>query len=140
MKKLLESFNGIRVIGLVIVLVLWSFNVFAQEGETPKKISVSPFSGQFMVSTNFKAGCINMIGAGIRYTKNDWVIGVSLYPSLIFKKYELSDPTDTPKPFVRPGFAVGPLIQYKKVIIGFPSFYQDDAWHFTGGIGVKLGK
>ena len=120
------------------IIFLQSLNSFSQVDEKPQKISISPFSGQFLISTNLNAVYLNFVGAGIRYTKNNMSVAISLFPSLSFKE---DKPTDEPKkPFVRPGFACGPLIQYKKLMLGFPTFYQDDRWHFTVGFGVRIGK
>jgi hypothetical protein len=128
----------------LLIFLFFSVNAFSQNPEDPStnqqpKVKVSPFTAQFLVSTDFEAVCLNLVGAGIRYTKNNSSVSITIFPTLTFREPE-TVLGGKQKPFVRPGFAVGPLFQYKRLMIGFPIFYQDDAWHFTGGAGLKIGK
>src|SRR5436190_23287344 len=122
-----------------VLLLLLSLTVAAQEKKDDQKIKVSPFTAQFLVSTDLKAVYVNIAGTGIRYTKNKTIISITIFPSLSFRE-DKPLPGESKKPFVRPGFALGPLFQYKRAMIGFPAFYQDDAWHLTVGLGMKIGR
>lgn len=123
-----------------VLFFLFCFSGIAQQKNEEAPITVSAFTAQFLLSTDLKAAYFNMVGAGIKYSKNDKSISITIFPSLSFREDKYPEPGEDKKPFVRPGFAVGPLIQYKRMMIGFPAFYQDDAWHFTVGAGVKLGR
>jgi hypothetical protein len=103
-------------------------------------VTVNSFTAQFLVSTDLKAMYLNIVGAGIRYSRRNASISVTIFPSLSFRDDKNPEPGEDKKPFVRPGFALGPLFQYKRFMLGLPTFYQDDAWHFTVGCGLKLGK
>ena len=130
-----------KTIFCVAVLVTAFLQAIAQEKKTEPKISISPITAQFMISTNFDAVCLNMVGTGIRYTRKNTIISITIFPTLIFREdTEIPDPGDPKRPFVRPGFAVGPMFQYKRLLLGFPTFFQDDEWHVTAGVGVKIGK
>lgn len=124
---------------LLCLLLICSGTMLRAQQEDENKIKVSPFTAQFLVSGDFKRTfCFNMVGAGIKYTKKDMVISLSLFPTLTFREDEPVD-GESKKPYVRPTFALGPLFQYKRMMIGFPSYYQDDAWHFSAGVGIKIG-
>jgi len=124
-----------------VTLVLCHGLLFGQEEhKEEKKISVSPFTAQFLISTDTRTICFNFVGTGIRYTHKNTIISISLFPTLTFREDEHLDPTEPKKPFVRPTFALGPLVQYKRLMVGFPSYYQDDEWHFSAGLGVRIGK
>jgi hypothetical protein len=126
----------------IALFVASSFSVSAQNDnpEMPEsRVSVNNFTSQFLISTDLKSMYINIVGAGLRYKRNHSIFSVTIFPSLSFRE-DSPEPGEEKKPFVRPGFALGPLFQYKRFMIGLPTFYQDDNWHFTAGVGVKFGK
>jgi hypothetical protein len=119
---------------------------YAQETETTIKtekgeVKVGLFTTQFMVSSDFKSSVfINMIGSGVRYTRGEFVVALSLFPTLRFHEDRESAPDDDRRPFITPGFSVGPLFAYKKLLFGFPfSYSYDSRWHPTFGMGVRIG-
>ncbi|HYC84761.1 MAG TPA: hypothetical protein VEB86_06040, partial [Chryseosolibacter sp.] len=120
---------------LMLQLLAVSILAFGQEEnpEAPvtqsRPVTVNSFTAQFLVSTNLEGFYLNIVGAGIRYTRKHTSVSITIFPSLSFRKDRRDVPADQKKPFVRPGFAVGPLFQYRKLMLGFPTFYQDDGWH-----------
>jgi hypothetical protein len=129
-----------------LLLLLSATLSFAQQTTTTIKtdqgeVKVGLFTTQFLISTDFKSSVfLNMIGSGVRYTRGNFVIAISLFPTLRFHKDEWEDPTDDKRPFVTPGFSVGPLFAYKKLLFGFPlSYSYDSRWHPTFGMGVRIG-
>jgi hypothetical protein len=126
----------------LILLFFFPFPMLAQQenpedpGTQNQKVTLNSFTAQFLISTDLDAVYLNVVGAGVRYTNRHTSVSLTIFPSLSFRE----DKSEENKPFVRPGFAIGPLFQYKRFMFGLPTFYQDDAWHFTAGMGVKIGK
>ena len=116
----------------------------AQETTTTIKtdngeVKVGLFTTQFLISTDFTSSVyINLIGSGVRYTRGNFVVALSLFPTLRFHRDKES--SDTIRPFITPGFSIGPLFAYKKLLFGFPfSYSYDSRWHPTFGMGVRIG-
>lgn len=130
----------------VIALLLWSTVVLAQKDDSAKEnedgLKISSFTAQFLISSDFKSAMyFNVVGGGLKYTRRNLSISISLFPTLRFHKDPHEDPTDDLRPFVTPGFSVGPLFQYKRFMLGFPvSYSYDSKWHPTMGMGIKFGK
>lgn len=135
-----------KIFSITLFLVALSYHSPAQEHPaSPERVTgsyyaFSSFTAQFLVSTDLDGMYINIIGAGFQYSKKYTKISLTIFPSLSFKEDKNVKPGESQKPFVRPGFALGPLLQYKRAMIGFPAFYQDDAWHFTVGLGLRIGQ
>jgi hypothetical protein len=113
-----------------------------QSTETKPKIEAGYFTCHFLVSTDFSSVYFNFVGSGFKYTKGKTTISMSVYPVLRFHKDNNPDLTDPKRPFLTAGFALGPLIQYRRLFIGFPAFYDshDVKWRPSVGIGVKIGQ
>jgi len=95
----------------------------------------------FLIATDFSSLYFNFIGAGIKFQKKNVTYSISVFPTLRF--YE-DDPESgaTKRPFVTPGFSIGPMIEFKnKFLIGFPASYSyDSRWHYTIGVGLIINK
>ena len=135
-----------KIYGLLFVLCLAVATARAQQTQTTIKtgegeVKVGLFTTQFLISTDFKSSVfINMIGSGVRYTRGNFVVAISLFPTLRFHRDEWEDKTDDKRPFITPGFSVGPLFAYKKLLFGFPfSYSYDSRWHPTFGMGIRVG-
>jgi hypothetical protein len=122
-------------------------NMYAQEKkdgteeQEDKTVKAVGFSSQFLISSDFKGFYFNMVGGQIRYSNGDFAASIAIMPTLRFHKDEHLDPDDEIRPFVTPGFSVGPLFQYKRLMLGFPiSYSYDSRWHPTMGFGYKFGK
>lgn len=125
---------------LCMLLLMVATLTLAQEKERKTGISGQAFSSQLMISTDFRDMYVNLVGSGIRYTRGDVMVAISLFPTLRFHEHH-PEPDEDKRPFVTPGFSVGPLLQYKHLLLGFPSSYSYDyKWHFTVGTGYKFGK
>jgi|GEM_PF-2409995 len=129
------------------ISLLFIFSSLLAQEENPEapvtqgsSVTVSSFTAQVLVSSNLEAMFLNVVGAGIRYSHRHTSVSLTIFPSLSFKEDRRDVLPENKKPFVRPGFAIGPLFQYKRIMMGLPTFYQDDEWHFTVGVGVKFGK
>jgi len=121
---------------LVFFIVCW----VSCRGQASNE-SKAVISTQFMVATDFQSVYLNFIGIGIRYGKPQRSISIIVLPTLRF--YDAPPPGngDPRRPFVTPGFSIGPIIQIKRLLIGFPSFYDghDAVWRQSIGVGVKIG-
>src|SRR6267142_4818429 len=126
------------------VLLLIGFAANGQDltNETKPRIEVARFTSQFLLSTDFSSLYFNFIGTGFKYTKGRTSISLSLFPAIRFHQDSNPDPAEARRPFISTGFAVGPLIQYKRLFIGFPAFYDshDVHWRYAMGAGLKLGQ
>ena len=131
--------NKILVLFLLIGLAA---QAQTQPTETKPKITVGRFTGQFLLSTDLHSVYFNFVGTGFKYTKGSTSISLSVFPSLRFHTDTNPDLTDPKRPFVTSGFALGPIIQYKRIFIGFPTFYDshDVTWRYAVGAGIKIGQ
>ncbi len=135
-----------RIIPTLAVLVAIVGNVCAQEkkeetAQEEKTVKAVGFSSQFLVSTDFKGFYFNMVGGQIRYTNGDFAASIAIMPTLRFHKDEHLDPDEDIRPFVTPGFSVGPLFQFKRWMLGFPiSYCYDTSWQPTMGFVYWFGK
>ncbi len=113
-----------------------------QTPETKGRIEMGRFTGQFLVSTDRSSVFFNFIGPGLKYIKGQTSISLGLFPALRFHHDNNPDLADPKRPFMTAGFAVGPLIQYKRLFFGFPAFYDshDVKWRYAVGAGVKIGQ
>lgn len=110
---------------------------FAYSQNNPERAK-GAFSAQFLISTDLKSVNLHMIGGNFKYSIGNNGYSVALMPTLSFKEDHPED-GKRKKPFVRPGFSIGPLYQYKRYMVGIPIFYQDDKWHLNIGIGMRVG-
>src|SRR5689334_16176234 len=77
---------------------------------TAKKTAKGSFSAQFMISTGLRSVNLHLIGGSLKYTFGASSVSVALMPTLSFRE-DQPEPGKTKKPFVRPGFSIGPLYQ-----------------------------
>ena len=128
----------------IVLLLLMGLAAHAQtqHTEAKPKIEVGRVTSQFLLSTDFSSLFFNFIGTGFKYTKGKTSISLSVFPSLRFHKDNNTDLSDPKRPFVTSGFALGPIIQYKQLFVGFPTFYDshDVKWRYAVGAGVKIGQ
>lgn len=124
----------------LVLLVMISMPGFSQDkpDSPPDPPVKGNFSAQFMISTGLRSVNLHLIGGTLKYTFHNSSYAVALMPTLSFRE-DQPEPGKTKKPFVRPGFSIGPLYQFKKLMIGLPIFYQDDKWRFNVGVGIKVG-
>ena len=96
---------------------------------------------QFMVATDFQSVYLNFIGIGVRFGKPNKSISVIVLPALRFYDAPATGNGDPRSPFVTPGFSIGPVIQIRRFLVGFPSFYDghDAVWRQSVGVGVRIG-
>ncbi len=126
----------------VLLLISLAAKAQTQSTETKPRIEVGRFTGQFLLSTDFSSVFFNFVGTGFKYTKGKTSISVSVFPSLRFHKDNNPDIAEVKRPFMTAGFALGPIIQYQRIFVGFPTFYDghDVKWRYAVGAGVKIGK
>src|SRR5882672_2271923 len=120
-------------------LLLAASAAYGQTEKTKPGVEVGLFSGQFLISTDLHSVYMNLIGAGYKYTRRHTTISFTVYPTLRFYDDPQPDKTEPRRPFITPGFAIGPLVQYKRVYLGLPAFYDSQyaKWRYTVGVGVK---
>ncbi|MDH5608666.1 MAG: hypothetical protein OEY56_04245 [Cyclobacteriaceae bacterium] len=124
---------------LLLGFLIFCVSAFAQEKDG-LSVPRPSISGRFILSGSPRSVNINFVGSSITYTKGEGSFSLSLMPTISFRKDVPASATATQKPFVRPGFSIGPLLQVKRFLFAMPVFYQDDAWHLYGGIGYTIGK
>jgi hypothetical protein len=118
---------------LMIITILL---IICSESIAQKRSNVSAsITGSAMVSTDGTSVFYNMGGPGIKITKDKWMAGISMLPSLRYFK-------DDPRPIITPILGGGVSIGYKRLMIGFPLYYiaAKAQWIVSAGLGVKLGK
>lgn len=124
-------------IALPIFFIVCWISCRAQKSNESKAILTT----QFMVATDFQSAYLNFIGIGVRFGNPNRSISIIVLPALRFYDAPPTGNTDPRRPFVTPGFSIGPVIQIKRFLIGFPSFYDghDAVWRQSFGVGVKVG-
>jgi hypothetical protein len=125
-----------KSITIKLMLFIYSLCFFNLTLFSQKKGNLSAnITGSVMVSTDGTSFFYNMGGPGVKWTKDKWMIGLNLIPSLRFFK-------DEPRPFVTPMLGAGVIIGYKRWMLGVPMYYLSAKaeWIATVGVGVKLGK
>lgn len=135
----------VALIALSLMMCLETAIAQVDDLKEPEKakegVTVGGWTSQVMISTDFSSMYLNLVGSGIRYTKGDFMVALSLFPTLRFREDPHRAPNYDVRPFVTPGFSVGALFQYKHLLIGFPvSYSYDSRWHPTVGAGVKIGR
>ncbi|MEQ1585394.1 MAG: hypothetical protein ABL895_05910 [Cyclobacteriaceae bacterium] len=123
----------------IIAILLSAFTGAAQKkpvdtiSENNRKLAF-----QLLCSTDSKAMYLNIVGGGIKCERRNFTVSLVVFPSLRFG----NQPSGvSSKPFITPGFAVGPVFQYKRMLVGCPLYYgMDSEWHFCFGFGVKSGQ
>jgi hypothetical protein len=132
----------IKMITAVLLLIGLTANGQTQPAATKPKLEVGHFTSQFLISTDFSSVFFNFIGTGFRYTKGATGISLNVFPTLRFHKDTNPNVADAKRPFMTAGFALGPIIQYKRFFVGFPVYYDshDVKWRYAVGAGVKIGQ
>ena len=110
--------------------------------EPKSRVDIGRVTAQFLVSTDFSSVYFNFVGTGFRYSKGRTSVSLSVFPSLRFHTDDNPDLTDPKRPFLTAGFALGPVVQYRRLVVGFPAFYDshDVQWRFAVGAGLKIGQ
>lgn len=125
---------------LIIVCALAMRTAKAQIKKDSTNFSLSKFAAQFLISTDAQSIYFNYVGAGLKYSKNNTAISITVFPAFryVFDKSQNEKLVNVPSFY--PGLAVGPMIQHKKWLLGFPVFYSgaEAKWHFTAGIGYTF--
>ena len=125
---------------LLILLAVYGYATHGQSSGDKGEIKVSALTAQFLVSTNFKnAVFINLVGTGIKYSRGNASISIGVFPTIRFYEDPHLDPAKPKKPFIAPGFSAGLLFQYKRFMIATPAYFKEDVWHYTVGVGMKIG-
>ncbi len=103
--------------------------------ETKKVTADWRIDGQIGVSTNGQAIFLNFGGPNIRFQYKKVAWGLSLYPSLRFLE-------DAPRTFILPTLGFGAYLQYKKIGLILPIYYNGvkNEWIPSAGLSYKLGK
>jgi hypothetical protein len=117
---------------MIIIISL----IICNESIAQKTSNVSAsITGSAMITTDGVSVFYNMGGPGIKITKDKWMVGISMLPSLRYFK-------DDPRPIITPILGGGVSIGYKRLMIGFPLYYiaAKAQWIVSAGLGVKLGK
>lgn len=91
--------------------------------------------GQIGVSTNGQAIFLNFGGPNIRFQYKKVAWGVGMYPSLRFWE-------DKPRTFITPSLGFGAYLQYKKIGLIAPMYYNGakNEWIPSVGLSYKLSK
>ena len=120
----------------IFFIICW-FSCKAQTRNESKAV----LSTQFMIATDFQSVYLNFIGIGVRFGKPNKSISIIVLPALRFYDAPPTGNSDPRRPFVTPGFSIGPVIEIKRLLIGFPSFYDghDAVWRQSFGVGVRIG-
>jgi hypothetical protein len=121
--------NKIRL-SIILLLAVIQISAVAQK----KSIVSASITGSVMLTTDGSSLFYNMGGPGVKFTKNNWMLGINMLPSLRFFK-------DDPRPFITPMLGAGILIGYKRLMVGVPLYYLSakSEWIISAGVGVKLG-
>ena len=126
-------------ISIILISTLPLFHSFAQDQNLKSQVKVSAFSAQVLVSTDLEAVYFNLVGSGIKYTRGNSSFQLGVFPTIRIYKDPNIDPA-TPKPLVVPGFSAGLLYSYKRFMVAAPAYYKDNKWHYTMGMGFKIGQ
>ena len=141
--KISSLSNHIFTLAMVRILVLFLILILLhRKGNSQSTAETKPvLTTQFMIATDFESVYLNFIGIGVRYGNPKKSISLIVLPTLRF--YDAPPPGngDPRRPLITPGFSIGPIIQVKRFLIGFPTFYDghDSLWRQGYGLGIKIG-
>jgi hypothetical protein len=125
-----------KITAFVILTVGICTIAIAQQEDKTASLNIE---GQIAVTTNGKAGFLNIGGPAIKFSFTKFTFSLNMLPSL---KYELNNP----KPAITPILGAGPQLYLlkKRLVLSFPCYYNTIKvpykWTITAGIGYVLTK
>ena len=120
MKNVLARF----IAPLVFAAVLFSVGIDAPTAQA----DFGPV-GQVVLSADTNAMSMNLGGPSLKITPaEDWILGVSFFPSLRMS-WEGK---------LTPALGAGPFVDWKHIILAAPCYYVSNTWYVSGGIGYRF--
>jgi hypothetical protein len=135
------TIQGIKQIASVTFILLCAMGISAQhKSDSTKSKSKAVFNIEFLASTDFDALYISYIGPGFHYSKGQITASINLFPGVRFVNTLQNNCKN--KLQASPEIAIGPLVKYKRILLGVPFFYLpfDKRWHITAGLGYVIVK
>jgi hypothetical protein len=126
---------------IITLLIVSSLVLNAQEinGKKPLKIE-APFKAQFLMSIDITSLYFHYVSGSIKYSQKNFSISVTCFPAFRYVFDKSKNEKLKAVPSFHPGLAVGPVLQYKKWLLGMPVFYSgaEAKWNLTVGVGYNF--
>jgi hypothetical protein len=113
----------------------------AQEMSSARRVSATTsLQAQFLISSDFRSLYFNYVGAGLKYTKKNTNISLTVFPAFRYVFNKSQNKQLKAMPSLYPGLAIGTMMQYKKWLVGFPIFYSgaEATWRISVGLGYTF--